>query len=160
MLTAFALRNLKPRATPYKATDRDGMYAAISPKGTISFRYDYRINGRRDTLTIGRYGFGGISLAEDRERLRNHLFVVFNAEVVSDTHRANRRVRRLDGVQEGCPRIRTDVLVVQGGTGCVNVRVPAMPDRASFALHVEQVGHGVLFSYSSQEGRTRHTPAA
>jgi hypothetical protein len=42
----------------------------------------------------------------------------------------------------------------------VNVRVPAMPDRASFALHVEQVGHGVLFSYSSQEGRTRHTPAA
>ena len=71
MLTDFALRNLKPRATPYKATDRDGMYAAISPKGTISFRYDYRINGRRETLTIGRYGFGGISLAEARERLRN-----------------------------------------------------------------------------------------
>jgi hypothetical protein len=47
------------------------MYAAISPKGTISFRYDYRINGRRETLTIGRYGFGGISLAEARERLRN-----------------------------------------------------------------------------------------
>ncbi len=71
MLTDFALRNLKPRANPYKATDRDGMYAAISPKGTISFRYDYRINGRRETLTIGRYGFGGISLAEARERLRN-----------------------------------------------------------------------------------------
>ncbi|AMO94376.1 phage integrase family protein [Collimonas fungivorans] len=71
MLTDFALRNLKPRATPYKAADRDGMYAAISPKGTISFRYDYRINGRRETLTIGRYGFGGISLAEARERLRN-----------------------------------------------------------------------------------------
>lgn len=71
MLTDFALRNLKPRATLYKATDRDGMYAAISPKGTISFRYDYRINGRRETLTIGRYGFGGISLAEAREKLRN-----------------------------------------------------------------------------------------
>jgi integrase len=71
MLTDFALRNLKPRSTPYKAADRDGMYAAISPKGTISFRYDYRINGRRETLTIGRYGFGGISLAEARERLWN-----------------------------------------------------------------------------------------
>ncbi len=71
MLTDFALRNLKPRATPYKVADRDGMYVAISPKSTISFRYDYRINGRRETLTIGRYGFGGISLAEARERLRN-----------------------------------------------------------------------------------------
>ncbi|SAL09231.1 phage integrase family protein [Caballeronia sordidicola] len=40
MLTDFALRNLKPRANPYKATDRDGMYAVVSPKGTISFRYD------------------------------------------------------------------------------------------------------------------------
>ena len=33
------------------------------------------------------------------------LLVAFNAEVVGDTHRANRRVRRLDGVQERCPRI-------------------------------------------------------
>ena len=37
MLTDFALRNLKSGATPYKAADRDGMYAAISPKGAISF---------------------------------------------------------------------------------------------------------------------------
>ena len=61
MLTDLALRNLKPRAALYKVADRDGMYAAISPSGAISFRYDYRINGRRETLTIGRYGFGGIS---------------------------------------------------------------------------------------------------
>jgi len=69
MLTDLALRNLKPRATLYKVTDRDGMYVAISPTGSISFRYDYRINGRRETLTIGRYGFGGISLAAAREKL-------------------------------------------------------------------------------------------
>ena len=70
MLTDFALRSLKPRAILYKVADRDGMYAIVSPKGTITFRYDYRINGRRETLTIGRYGFGGISLAEAREKLR------------------------------------------------------------------------------------------
>lgn len=69
MLTDLALRNLKPRATLYKVTDRDGMYVAILPTGSISFRYDYRINGRRETLTIGRYGFGGISLAAAREKL-------------------------------------------------------------------------------------------
>jgi len=40
MLTEFALRNHKPRTAPYKIADRDGMYVAISPAGTISFRYD------------------------------------------------------------------------------------------------------------------------
>ena len=69
MLTDLALRNLKPRATLYKVADRHGMYVAILPTGSISFRYDYRINGRRETLTIGRYGFGGISLAAAREKL-------------------------------------------------------------------------------------------
>lgn len=69
MLTDLALRNLKPRATLYKVADRDGMYVAILPTGSISFRYDYRINGRRETLTIGRYGFRGISLAAAREKL-------------------------------------------------------------------------------------------
>lgn len=27
----------------------------VSPAGTVAFRYDYRLNGRRETLTIGRY---------------------------------------------------------------------------------------------------------
>ena len=67
MLTDLTLRNLKPRVTLYKVTDRDGMYVAITPTGSISFRFDYRINGRRETLTIGRYGYGGISLAAARE---------------------------------------------------------------------------------------------
>ncbi|QEZ46798.1 tyrosine-type recombinase/integrase [Cupriavidus oxalaticus] len=69
MLTDFTLRNLKPRSSLYKVFDREGMYVAISPTGSISFRYDYSINGRRETLTIGRYGFGGISLAAARDKL-------------------------------------------------------------------------------------------
>lgn len=69
MLTGSALRNLKPGAKPYKITDRDGMYAVVSLVGTITFRYDYRLNSRRETLTIGRYGRAGISLAMARERL-------------------------------------------------------------------------------------------
>ena len=45
------------------------MYAYVSPGGAISFRYDYRFNGRRETLTLGRYGRGGLSLVQARERL-------------------------------------------------------------------------------------------
>ena len=69
MLTDTALRHLQPRAKPYKVTDRDGMYIVVSAAGTVTFRYDYRLNGRRETLTIGRYGRDGISLAVARERL-------------------------------------------------------------------------------------------
>jgi hypothetical protein len=68
MLTDTTLRNLKPRPTRYKVSDRDGMYALVSPTGVISFRYDYRLNGRRETLVIGRYGPRGLTLALARER--------------------------------------------------------------------------------------------
>lgn len=68
MLTDTALKNLKPKSAQYKVADRDGMYVTVSPAGTVTFRYDYRLNGRRETLTIGRYGPDGLSLAKARER--------------------------------------------------------------------------------------------
>ncbi|MGH8597227.1 MAG: tyrosine-type recombinase/integrase, partial [Gammaproteobacteria bacterium] len=48
-------------------SDRDGMYVVVAKSGAIAFRLDYRLNGRRETLTIGRYGRDGVSLAEARE---------------------------------------------------------------------------------------------
>ncbi|PIV88004.1 MAG: integrase [Hydrogenophilales bacterium CG17_big_fil_post_rev_8_21_14_2_50_63_12] len=69
MLSDGTLRGLKPEVTAYKVADRDGMYVTVSPKGTITFRLDYRLNGRRETLTVGRYGTkDGISLLMARER--------------------------------------------------------------------------------------------
>ena len=55
MLTDTELKKLKPTDKAFKVSDRDGMYVSVSTTGTKSFRYDYRINGRRETLTIGRY---------------------------------------------------------------------------------------------------------
>ena len=69
VLTDTKLKNLKPQDKLYKVADRDGLYVAVSPAGTITFRYDYRLNGRRETLTIGRYGPAGITLASAREAL-------------------------------------------------------------------------------------------
>ncbi|MEQ4513114.1 tyrosine-type recombinase/integrase [Dickeya zeae] len=68
MLTDTRLKSLKPKERLYKVADHDGMYVAVLPSGTVSFRYDYRINGRRETLAIGKYG--PITLSEARERLR------------------------------------------------------------------------------------------
>lgn len=69
MLTDTRLRHFKPKEKLYKVNDRDGLYVAVTPAGTISFRYNYSINGRQETVTFGRYGVGGITLAEARERL-------------------------------------------------------------------------------------------
>lgn len=55
MLTDTQLRNLKPRDKAFKVSDRDGLYVAVAPSGTKAFRYDYRIDGKRETLTVGRY---------------------------------------------------------------------------------------------------------
>jgi len=69
MLTDTRLRHLKPKDKIYKVNDRDGLYVAVTPAGTVSFRYNYSVNGRQETVTFGRYGVGGITLAEARERL-------------------------------------------------------------------------------------------
>ena len=67
MLTEVALKYLKVKDKPYKVTDRDGMYAHVSPGGTLSLRLDDRVSGRRETVNLGRYGRDGISLVRARE---------------------------------------------------------------------------------------------
>lgn len=69
MLTDTKLRSLKPQDKLYKVSDRDGLYVAVTKSGVISFRYDYRFNGRRETVTFGRYSADGITLAEARSEL-------------------------------------------------------------------------------------------
>ncbi|WP_027793637.1 tyrosine-type recombinase/integrase [Paraburkholderia acidipaludis] len=69
MLTDTKLRNLKAKDKLYKVNDRDGLYVAVTAAGAISFRYNYSIHGRQETITFGRYGVGGITLSEARERL-------------------------------------------------------------------------------------------
>lgn len=71
-LTDARLRNAKGRDRPYKLSDQGGLFAEVLParpgatKATKVFRYQYRLNGRREKVTIGAYP--AISLAEARER--------------------------------------------------------------------------------------------
>lgn len=43
MLTDTRLRHFKPKEKLYKVNDRDGLYVAVTPAGTISFRYNYSL---------------------------------------------------------------------------------------------------------------------
>ena len=55
MLTDMQLKALKPAEKMYKVSDQRGLYVAVTPTGVASFRFDYRLNGRRETLVIGQY---------------------------------------------------------------------------------------------------------
>lgn len=67
MLSNTKAKAARPKAKPYKLADRDGLYLFITPAGAKSWRFDYRIAGGRETLTIGQYP--EISLADARDAL-------------------------------------------------------------------------------------------
>ena len=54
-LTDTAIRNAKPEAKPYKKSDEKGLYLSVQPTGGKLWRYDYRFNGKRKTLSYGEY---------------------------------------------------------------------------------------------------------
>ena len=93
MLTDAAIKALKPKEKLYKLVDRDGMYVVVQPSGAIVFRLDYRLNGRRETLTLGRYGPAGLSLARAREKVIDARRAI--AEGRSPAQEKQREKRRL-----------------------------------------------------------------
>jgi len=95
MLSDTKLRGLRPKERAYKVVDRDGMYAMVLVSGVISFRYNYTVNGRQETLVLGRYGSGGLTLAEARERLGAARKLV--ADGLSPTQQKRRQKLRKEG---------------------------------------------------------------
>lgn len=94
MLTDVALKNLKPREKAYKVTDREGLYVQVSTSGTLTFRLDYRLHGRRETLTLGKYGPSGLSLARAREATIDAKRAVFEGRSpAQEKQRDKRRIK-------------------------------------------------------------------
>ena len=54
-LTDTALKALRPKAKPYTLADERGLYVEVFPTGGIVWRYRYRINGKQEKLTLGKY---------------------------------------------------------------------------------------------------------
>jgi integrase len=54
-LTDTALKALKPKDKPYTLADERGLYVEVFPTGGIVWRFRYRINGRQEKLTLGKY---------------------------------------------------------------------------------------------------------
>ena len=66
-LSDKAIRALKPKEKPYKATDGQGLYILVTRQGSRLWRFDYRFQGKRQTLSLGKSP--DIGLADARLRL-------------------------------------------------------------------------------------------
>lgn len=56
----------KPKTTPYRLFDGDGLYLLIRPDGKKWWRLDYAIAGKRKTVSLGVYPSTGLSLARTK----------------------------------------------------------------------------------------------
>ena len=63
------IKNAKPADKSYKLTDGGGLYLQITPAGGKLWRFDYAIDRKRKTLSIGKYPT--VSLSEAREAAEN-----------------------------------------------------------------------------------------
>lgn len=67
MLSDIQARKAKPQDKPYKLADEKGLYLYVNPQGGKLWRFDYRHDGKRKTLSLGAYP--DVSLSEARDRL-------------------------------------------------------------------------------------------
>lgn len=73
-LTITQFKNLKAKERPYFVSDGDNLLIKIMPNGTKFFMYEFRENGKRHRLTLGKYDEMSLSDARDkRSELRSKL---------------------------------------------------------------------------------------
>ena len=69
-LTFQLLQNAKPQSKPYKLRDRDSMYLRVSGSGSKVWKFDYRLDGKDCSYTLGR--FPDLSMPECEEWLEDN----------------------------------------------------------------------------------------
>jgi len=74
-LTDTAIKNAKPRPDKaYKLPDEKGLYLLVTVNGGKWWRFDYRFDGKRKTLSMGTYPDTSLKQARDkRDNARNKL---------------------------------------------------------------------------------------
>src|SRR4051812_30451760 len=65
-LTDTAIKNAKPRETPYKIADGGGLTLLVNPNGSKWWRLRYRLHGREKMISVGVYP--DVTLKRARER--------------------------------------------------------------------------------------------
>ncbi|RDS80908.1 DUF4102 domain-containing protein [Dyella monticola] len=68
-LTDTAIRKAKPTDKPQKLSDGLGLYLLLNPNGSRWWRFDYRFDSKRKTLSMGTYPETGLASAREKRDL-------------------------------------------------------------------------------------------
>ena len=81
-LTDTAIRALKPKATRYSRTDERGLVLEVFPTGGMLWHYRYRLNGKQERVTLGRYPALSLKLARAERDKRETLVALGQSPAV------------------------------------------------------------------------------
>lgn len=73
--TDLFFRKAAPRDTRYEVPDRDGLVLEVHPSGKKTWRYRYRLQGKREKVTLGPYPAISLEQARDMRREAERLLV-------------------------------------------------------------------------------------
>ncbi len=76
LLNDRQIKAAKPETTPYELKDGNGLKLLVRKSGVKTWLYEFRFNGKEQTLTIGRYPH--ISLSEARQALERAKEMIAN----------------------------------------------------------------------------------
>ncbi len=84
------IRNAKPKDKPYKLYDGSGLglYCLVMPNGSRLWRIDYRYNGKRKTLSLGKYS--EVSLENTRKQALEYRQMIKEGIDPSEMRRAKK----------------------------------------------------------------------
>ncbi|WGW03647.1 tyrosine-type recombinase/integrase [Tropicibacter oceani] len=91
-LSDTQIRNLKPKAKPYKVSDFDGLYVTVTPSGSRLWHLKYRIDGREKRLSFGAYP--AVSLVQARQLRDEARAKLANNEDPGETKRRQKLLDR------------------------------------------------------------------
>ena len=94
LLSDRHVRGAKPAQKPYRLFDGDGLALWVSPSGAKSWQLRYRLDGKEQTATLGR--FDRLSLAEARAKADEQRKLVEAGEHLTTVKRAAKLERRLN----------------------------------------------------------------
>lgn len=92
-LTDTAIRSAKPAEKPIKLTDGGGLYLLLQPNGSRWWRFDYRFDGKRKTLSMGVYP--DVSLKDARNR-RDEARKLLAADIDPGENRKAQKTARVE----------------------------------------------------------------
>ena len=83
------IKNAKPAEKPFKLNDGKGLYLYINTSGGKLWRFDFSYNGKRKTLSIGKYPT--ISLVEAHQAAENARCLLASGQDPSEAKQQEKR---------------------------------------------------------------------